>query len=357
MQRRVSYTYKPWECVNIGLESHITSLLSLKSYPLIGQRTHTSDSDVSSYFAAVHSVVKTMAICSPTKTEVFVEVKYGDDIAKGKCTFAIKDIERGTRIIKEKPTMRFGTFTDPRIVYSQFLNLNPHERNAVLGLSRRIKQELYYLGRIRYDLSCVLNQSKSHPVPSMEEAAKVLAIYDDNQVQLQYESRPDVALQIARINHSCVPNVAVAWNSSLEMYTVHAIKDIKKDDEILYSYVYIPEPREKRQERLRMWEINCKCWACDFERVDMECQKQQMIAKDKSRPMIQRRSTGELNVMWYKQPTPQSGENRRLQWMWRNETMNRTNQDQNVLGRASTYQAMIDFLGPEDEMLEERVRL
>jgi hypothetical protein len=203
-----------------------------------------------------------------------------------------------------------------------------------------------------------MNQSKTHPVPSIEEAAKVLAIYDDNQVQLQYESRPDVALQIARINHSCVPNVAVAWNSSLEMYTVHAIRDIKKGNEILYSYVYIPEPRDKRQERLRMWEIDCNCWACAFVRVDMEEQKQQAIAKDKlTRSTIQRRSTGELNVLWYKQPTPQSSENRRLEWLWRNVSMNRTSEDREVLGRVSTYQAMIDFLGPEDEMLEERIRL
>lgn len=141
---------------------------------------------------------------------------------------------------------------------------------------------------------------------------------------------------------------------------MHAIKDIKKGEEILYSYVYLPEPREYRQEQLRRWEIECKCSACNFENVGMEEQKQRFIEndkKDESRPKIKRRSTGELNMMWYMQPTSQSSENRRWAWKMRNESMNKTNEDRELIGRAATYEAMIDFLGPEEEMLEERVRL
>jgi hypothetical protein len=92
----------------------------------------------------------------------------------------------------------------------------------------------------------------------------------------------------------------------------------------------------------------------------MEEQKQGFIEndkKDESRPKIKRRSTGELNMMWYMQPTAQSSENRRWAWKMRNESMNKTNEDRELIGRAATYEAMIDFLGPEEEMLEERVRL
>ena len=291
--------------------------------------------------------------------ESFVEVRWCNDASRGKGTFATKDIKPGIRIIKDEPTLRFGGFRDPWTVYHHFLCLNPNDRRKILALSYRKTQESYYLRRIKnVGVSNVLNQPRTDPVPTFEEAAKVLAIYDDNRVQLQYISRPDVALQIARINHSCVPNVAVAWNTSLQMYTVHAIRDIKKGDEILYSYVYIPEPRRKRQERLKLLEIECNCWACCFVPVDMEDQKQQATANDMLKwPEIQRRCTGELNVMWYKQPTPQSSENRRLQWMCRNESMNKTSGDREVIGRVSTYEAMIDFLGPEDDMIEERVRL
>ena len=332
--------------------------LSQKSYAFIGNITYFR-LRMGSRFDVVNRLMKIIPVSSATREESFVEVRLGSDYSKGKCTFATKDIKQGTRIIKERPTLRFGAFTDPKTVYSHFLNLNPQDRCSILRLSYRVKQERYYLRRIRNnELSDVLNQSKTHPIPSVEEAAKVLAIYDDNQVQLQYDSRPEVALQIARINHSCIPNAAVTWNSLLEIYTVHAVKDIKKGDEILYSYVYIPEPRDKRRERLRMWDIDCKCWACDFVCVDMEEQKQDAIAIDKVIwPTLQRRSTGELNALWYKQPTPQSSENRRLQWMWRNESLNRTCEDGEVLGRVSTYHTMVDFLGPEDEMLEERVRL
>jgi hypothetical protein len=141
-----------------------------------------------------------------------VKVDYGTQLQKGKCTFARKDIKQGDRIIQDRPVLRFGAYTDPYQIYSQFLGLNPKNRDAILDLSSRPSQERHYLSRInKHDLghvwSLCVNKLPCGIVPTKEEAAKVLAVFDDNQVQLQYQSRPELSLQIARINHSCVPNV------------------------------------------------------------------------------------------------------------------------------------------------------
>jgi len=54
---------------------------------------------------------------------------------------------------------------------------------------------------------------------------------------------------VARINHSCVPNAFYSWNEAIGRLTVHAVKDIKKGEEITIHYHIAVEVSADRQKR------------------------------------------------------------------------------------------------------------
>lgn len=315
-------------------------------------------------------------------------------------THAIRDIKRGTRIIKEQAILRFGDRAGPLETYSTFLEMNPDDRTAYLGLSCRESEQkanhLSIYAGIDRGVLTLANEKSTAKRPG-EEAAKVLAIYQDNQIPLQPREIGDqkktiaeVGLKIARINHDCEPNVAIAYNSNLHankeaekkgigMYTVQAIKDIKEKDEIVCSYVYTPMPRADRQANLEKKGVECKCSACDFQEIDLAQQQEDVNTKMRPKLGPRRSSTGTLNKILYKQNTPQSSENRRVAWQKRNVALNSTKDDSELYGLIPVVDTLIEFLGPEStrqvhqqmenhdkswpalrvthEMHEERVRL
>ena len=81
---------------------------------------------------------------------------------------------------------------------------------------------------------------------------------------------------IARINHSCVPNVTPSWvMGDFERQQVRAIMAIEKDQEILISYrnteEFILRSREfRRQQLLEDGGFLCECSECSLEGEDLE---------------------------------------------------------------------------------------
>uniref|UniRef100_L2G2P2 Set domain-containing protein 5 n=1 Tax=Colletotrichum fructicola (strain Nara gc5) TaxID=1213859 RepID=L2G2P2_COLFN len=71
--------------------------------------------------------------------------------------------------------------------------------------------------------------------------------------------------QVARLNHSCVPNAQGNFNKKLDAFTVHATRDIKPEEEITISY--LDEHlglRQARQDHLQDgYGFLCDCSACD----------------------------------------------------------------------------------------------
>ena len=66
-----------------------------------------------------------------------------------------------------------------------------------------------------------------------------------------------------RVNHSCLPNAYITWNAALGKLTVHAIRDIKCDEEITISYGYEYEPYASRQAKLEKdCGLKCICERC-----------------------------------------------------------------------------------------------
>lgn len=76
---------------------------------------------------------------------------------------------------------------------------------------------------------------------------------------------------IARINHSCIPNVFRSWNTSKKIQTVYALKEIEKNEEILASYIDLYADRATRQKQLKTsFRFECFCELCVKDVTDVK---------------------------------------------------------------------------------------
>ncbi|KAK6007850.1 hypothetical protein QM012_004664 [Aureobasidium pullulans] len=72
-----------------------------------------------------------------------------------------------------------------------------------------------------------------------------------------------VGLTASRLNHSCVPNVYTAYNSTSGCMTVHALEPIAAGDELCTAYINgAGKLRSERHAQLSMWGFTCTCIAC-----------------------------------------------------------------------------------------------
>lgn len=99
-----------------------------------------------------------------------------------------------------------------------------------------------------------------------ESRVTYLSTFKTNMFRLQRPPGDEWAVspQLARFNHSCVPNASRAWNSETGVQTLYALRNIKEGEEICMSY--LPEgwfAKEDRAEYLRYhYCIVCKCPIC-----------------------------------------------------------------------------------------------
>lgn len=270
-------------------------------------------------------------------------------------TFAKREINQGTRILMEVPSLSVNSGTSHFHIYEDFRRLNRGIWPLILDLSRdedRIKYHLSKLDNV-YGMEKLCKKSGA----SKSEAAKVLAIFDANQVQLQYMRQPDICLRIARINHSCRPNVAISWNQSRKCYVVQALSNIQANKEVFCSYVFLPEPQADRQKQLDKWNFTCTCTACKFNNLSNTDQSLKLTERDrKERPNAKRRSTGEFNQYLINnvEPFALRMDNRMRFFKRQSTAMN----DEYVGSRAENYEEMIDLIQLETPaMAEEAARL
>jgi hypothetical protein len=73
---------------------------------------------------------------------------------------------------------------------------------------------------------------------------------------------------ISRVNHSCTPNSAHTFNIALFSGQLRAVRDIKKEEEIIVTYCDIDMTTAARQKKLEPYGFQCTCPSCSDPRSD-----------------------------------------------------------------------------------------
>jgi hypothetical protein len=74
-----------------------------------------------------------------------------------------------------------------------------------------------------------------------------------------------ILLTACRINHACDHNAQNFWNNNIDQLTIHAVKDIRADEEITISYLQSQRSRALRQKELRKkFKFTCSCALCSL---------------------------------------------------------------------------------------------
>lgn len=137
-----------------------------------------------------------------------IEVR--ETLSKGRGTFTIACILRGTRVIAEAGLLKIKREHKASDIISSFMKLPTARQDAYLELHE------FACGAFQKSVEDDMGQ-RWHDLPARQR--KVLAIYGANAFN-------DIFLIMSRINHSCTPNVFFWYNSVTELGTYHAVHDI-----------------------------------------------------------------------------------------------------------------------------------
>ncbi|KAF8584696.1 SET domain-containing protein [Ramaria rubella] len=167
---------------------------------------------------------------------------------RGKGLVATRDILQGELIFKETPLfiVRARTFED----------LGSHIRSTVSGLNITSRSSFLEL---------------SHPL-KYNSSDKLLAIFQTNSVKMR-DDQMGVFPLTSRINHGCSKafNSVNSWRGEEEILVVHALRHIKKGEEILREYVDTKRPRKTRQAELfEVYGFDCSCSVCSLSPGDAD---------------------------------------------------------------------------------------
>jgi SET domain-containing protein len=154
----------------------------------------------------------------------------------------VQDISKGTRFLSEKPLFQIQSFGSELPV-----------------IEKEIERKLNLLSQ--YDQRAFFSLHNSTPGDSYP----LTGIVKTNALSLgPGSSVGGIFPMISRINHSCRPNTQHTWNTSIEHETIHAIRDIKKGEEITISY-NLGGPSQPRMQRLkRSFGFDCTCDLCSL---------------------------------------------------------------------------------------------
>lgn len=187
--------------------------------------------------------------------------------ADGNCsTYAKRDIAKGERIISEKPILR---------VLQNIKNDDASIKDEVDCVSEEARMQFYQL----FDAFAIEKEQRTYS-----------GILKTNAIPLGLQAAEcGIFPIISRINHSCNPNVHHSWNKGINQACVHALKDIKKGEELFTSYIHIFSDSFSRAKALKKC-FNFKCY-CEV------CSKSKTIEGRKSDERRRRLCQLDLNVV------------------------------------------------------------
>ncbi|KAF9691674.1 hypothetical protein EKO04_010359 [Ascochyta lentis] len=214
--------------------------------------------------------------------------------------FATQEMERGTRIISERPLFTLSSPGDqlaelmkayrnlPKSDQDRIWNLRPAAPDA----SEQLRNLQILIDRLKDYLQHIFlkpETTRTHKEqtilgemkPKLEDAMNVWRIaarWHANRcsmTDLPEEQRADLPqgtpitglfIERAQIRHSCVPNCFASYDANRGCMNVHVIRDIAVGEELTLSAfadnMYYKDA-EDRSEELSAWGLTCDCEACN----------------------------------------------------------------------------------------------
>jgi hypothetical protein len=186
---------------------------------------------------------------------------------KGLGVFAAHDLEIGDIIMRETPMIKIQP---PKVAKG-----NPYPMSTISSL---VREQFEVLQPEMQDdiLSLTFHESTVEKA----NADKLGAIFRTN----AYNSGAQIGLfpRIARINHSCRPNLSYYWNEKLNKRIVYATRPIKKGEEVFVSYIPLLLTHEERQKHLDRYGFKCHCEACSQERDTLKASDDRRVTISKA---------------------------------------------------------------------------
>ena len=218
------------------------------------------------------------------------EVKHIE--GKGLGLVAIKNISKGSLILKETPQM-------PRIKGVEPPNPNvpgsieAQEKALKLWMEKVVSlfNEMDFADQDEYmklhhgDENSFFLKPKAMEY-DQEKADEILQINKIISIYVRNNFRNGLSIKTSRLNHSCKPNAVNSYAVNSEFNEVRAICNIKAGQEITISYkegdgLFGLKTTQNRQKILQDWGFTCVCEFCqesdDDERTTIQSEIQELI--------------------------------------------------------------------------------
>ena len=140
---------------------------------------------------------------------------------------ALKEIKRGTLILREKPCFLLGELPDLEDLNKDYFDdifhgyekMDSHQKDQFFELANAYEHIERTNNYHNDNTKISLNYLKEHPKPYPDRfALKVIQITETNRFH------NGVFLEMSRFNHSCVSNAEYFWNEDRNTRDVRAIK-------------------------------------------------------------------------------------------------------------------------------------
>lgn len=197
----------------------------------------------------------------PTLTEALPRVEVRQSAGRGLGLFAVDHIPAFSRILEDHTLIGMVLGEDLPQLWDKYLALPQEDRETFDSLS----PPAYQTGKEEALISKL--RLRGYNDSEAREMARVSSRFQGNAFSAgmnggEWTHGSLLYPTVARINHSCTPNVHSHFRASSGADFVYALRDIQPGEEIEISYLDLTMPRARRQHRATGWSFECRCPAC-----------------------------------------------------------------------------------------------
>ncbi|KAI1777355.1 hypothetical protein F4818DRAFT_345847 [Hypoxylon cercidicola] len=152
-------------------------------------------------------------------------IKQCPNVSKGLGVFATRRLSKGLRLLEESPLLSYECSEDAiEDIEHDFGSLPLPDQARLVRLFAGI-----------FDTVPVIKMLQQDEAGLATAPQRLKKIVRYNSVEGQGTGCV-LLFNCSFLNHSCVPNAWLYWNDALNAVTLHAIRDISKEEEVTISY-------------------------------------------------------------------------------------------------------------------------